>query len=400
MKLSRGHYGLVLLSLTVWLTPMHGQDIPDALQNQLALVRHRLAPDKRTAVFDVHCTQVDGKRITLQGDVQDSGMKTELLRILANDGWQVEAASLNALPQTSLGGATWGVVTVSVLNIRSKPDQAAELATQAILGTPLRVLKQKEDWYLVQTPDHYLGWTEGRFQRMTDSAFNVWNGTQKVIVTATYGFASASETQPDSIVGDLVAGSILSELRAGDTGFDVQYPDGRKAFVKKGDCITLDRWRRRDPPNGNTIVSTARTFTGIPYLWGGTSAKAMDCSGFTKTVYFLNGILLPRDASQQVNVGFPVDGGDSLDQFSAGDLLFFGFAAKGEKKERVTHVAISLGGRRYIHSSGDVHINSLDPSDQDFNSHRRQMFLRARRILGAGKADGIQRIVEMKEYGR
>ena len=57
----------------------------------------------------------------------------------------------------------------------------------------------------------------------------------------------------------------------------------------------------KDSPE--TIVATAYRFFGVPYLWGGTSVKGMDCSGFTKTVYFLNGVLLPRDASQQVARG-------------------------------------------------------------------------------------------------
>jgi cell wall-associated NlpC family hydrolase len=52
-----------------------------------------------------------------------------------------------------------------------------------------------------------------------------------------------------------------------------------------------------------SLVATARTLMGAPYLWGGTSAKGMDCSGFTKTIYLMNGLILPRDASQQVHVG-------------------------------------------------------------------------------------------------
>ena len=48
-----------------------------------------------------------------------------------------------------------------------------------------------------------------------------------------------------------------------------------------------------------SICKVARTFLGLPYLWGGSSAKAVDCSGFVQSVYFMNGLILPRDASLQ-----------------------------------------------------------------------------------------------------
>ena len=98
-----------------------------------------------------------------------------------------------------------------------------------------------------------------------------------------------------------------------------------------------------------------------------------------------------NDGLAQESCGPSLRKGDSggvhparLADFQPGDLLFFGFRGNEEKKERVTHVGISLGGRRFIHCSSDVHINSLDPSDVDYSDRRRQMFLRARRVIGAG----------------
>lgn len=58
-----------------------------------------------------------------------------------------------------------------------------------------------------------------------------------------------------------------------------------------------------DPVNMNKIIQTAEGMMGTTYLWGGTSVKSADCSGFVKTAYFSAGIILSRDASQQALTG-------------------------------------------------------------------------------------------------
>ena len=64
---------------------------------------------------------------------------------------------IEMLPSEKLGEKKFGVINLSVANIRSKPDHPAELATQSILGTPIKILKKGEDgYYLVQTPDNYI----------------------------------------------------------------------------------------------------------------------------------------------------------------------------------------------------------------------------------------------------
>ena len=122
---------------------------------------------------------------------------------------------------------------------------------------------------------------------------------------------------------------------------------------------------------------------GIPYLWGGTSSKGLDCSGFSKTVYYANGIILPRDASQQVFSGDLVDTENDFENLQKGDLLFFGFSTDGNKKERITHVAIYIGNKNFIHASGKVKINSIDKNSEIFDEFRLKTFIRAKRILGS-----------------
>ena len=82
---------------------------------------------------------------------------------------------------------------------------------------------------------------------------------------------------------------------------------------------------------------------GVPYVWGGTSGNGIDCSGLARLLHKWSGIDLPRDADMQHGAVRPVE-----PPFQVGDLLFFHEAGK---KRKVTHVGISLGGWRMIHSS-------------------------------------------------
>lgn len=368
----------------------------------LASAKARFAPDRRTVVFDVSAT-VAGGRLTLAGEVHDAALQQQLGEwFRANAGCEVVDA-LHALPDPALGDATRGVVCVSVANVRTKPGHPEELATQALLGTPLEILKRQDGWSYVQLPNDYLGWTNDRVQTMSAAAFAAWQALPKVIVTATFAVvreAAAADAPP---VGDVVAGCILARDGAhdGDGGTDcvrVRYADGRTGWLPKAAASPFDEWLAHAADTPANLIATARRFVGVPYLWGGTSTKGMDCSGFTSTVFFLNGVLLPRDASQQVLVGVPVEHDAEFRGVGAGDLLFFGSAATAAKRERVTHVAISLGGARFIHSSTDVHENSLLPGDPDYAPSLRRRLLHVRRIVGAGHDAGVRHLGELDCY--
>ena len=127
------------------------------------------------------------------------------------------------------------------------------------------------------------------------------------------------------------------------------------------------------------LVNTANKMVGLPYLWGGTSWKGVDCSGFTRMIFQTNGVLLPRDASQQVYVGHEV----AFDSLRVGDLLFFGEKATEDKSEKVVHVGMWIGNNQFIHSSGMVKVSSFDKNYSNYDSHNASRYLRSRRILGS-----------------
>jgi SH3-like domain-containing protein len=308
--------------------------------------------------------------------------------------------SLSVVPQASAGKKTFGVVNMSVANLRAKPAESAELLSQTILGTPLAVLKKERGWCYVQSPDEYLGWISDGIELMSRDDYAAWTARPKVIVTAAFGFTRAAQRDTAQVVSDIVAGALLALIKEAGAYYQVQYPDGRVAFLSRRDGQPFDGWLEKAEDTPGNIAATAKRFIGIPYLWGGTSSKGFDCSGFTKTVYFLNGVQLPRDASQQALVGDSVDPGPTLDKLKIGDLLFFGSRADGQKRERVTHVAIYLGDKEFIHASGDVRINSLLLSHANYSAHHYNTFLQARRIIGAGEQTGVRKLSGLPYYGK
>jgi len=363
----------------------------------LAEARAQLAPDRRTVVFDIR-PDVRGRFLTLYGEVHDPELKERLMRFIRETGEFEPVDSLRTLPDPALGTKTIGIVSLSVANLRQKPSHPAELGTQALLGTPVRILKKERGWLYVQTPDGYLCWTDDTVAEMTPEEYEVWLGQQRLIVTTEFAFVRAAASPSSLPVSDVVAGCILGLKGRVGSSYEVLYPDGRTGYLDQNLAEPLRPWLMRAKATPQSVVATAERFMGIPYLWGGTSAKGMDCSGFTKTVYFLNGIQLPRDAGQQERVGDLVETDDLLTTVQPGDLLFFGFRPNEKRGERVTHVGISLGGARFIHASGDVHINSLNPDDADYSEHRHTTFLRVKRIIGAKQENGLQMLASIPYY--
>lgn len=176
----------------------------------------------------------------------------------------------------------------------------------------------------------------------------------------------------------------------------VGLPDGREGFVRKESVRDFTEWRSNTNPDGTDVYRVASSMTGLPYIWGGSSAKAVDCSGFVQIVYFMNGIILSRDASLQALHGSPVDISGGWNDLLTGDLLFFG--TMQNEKPAITHVAIYKGDSEFIHSAGRVMVNSLDSARINFSSYRKNTLLSAMRIIGSVGSPGITAVKDQKWY--
>ncbi len=204
--------------------------------------------------------------------------------------------------------------------------------------------------------------------------------------TLTRPLPAYSRPRGPGLATEIQAGRHLTVLAAApaDPGAETRlrvrlHEDGYPCWVEAGALESHGHPAASPPPlprlNRNRIAARLGSVLAFAeaarhqpnrYLWGGTLGPDFDCSGLVQTAYAQAGIWLPRDAYLQERFCRPVavaSGVTSL--LLPGDLIFFG------TPQRCTHVALHLGGGRYLHSSGRQHghdgigIDDLNPRNRD-----------------------------------
>lgn len=353
---------------------------PKTLVAAVGAVTNKFAPDSHAIPCRIEIIP-EGRHFVLRGYVTNPEIKNAALNAATHSGCVI-SDQIELLPQKSLGDRVWGVTTLSVANVREKPANGAEMGTQMLTGEVCKVWKKETNWFLIQTADGYVGWTEGGgFTNCARATADQWNAAPHLIVTA---YEERILEKPDTNampVSDLVMGSLVKNDGEDNGWFKIELADGRTGFIPEKSAEDYAQWKSARHPTPANIEHTAREFLGRPYSWGCNSIRGMDCSGLTKFVYFLNGIELNRNANEQCRQGVEVSLDDDYKNLKKGDLLFFGKPARHGKPESITHTAIYLGDKQFIQASELVRISSLD-SDSPIADERRIRSLRhARRIL-------------------
>ena len=354
---------IALLSLSYCAKAQYEEDIEK--------IRKIYAPDKRTAIFEItynpNTNAIVGKTNLKEAkDALHSKLKVENVK-----------DSVSVVPISNRNFEKNAVVNVSVANLRSKPEESAELASQVLLGMPLLVLEKTRGWYRVQCPDDYIGWIEGStIKQFSEAEYVNFKNKQKVIFVNPSGFAMSDTTSKAFPVRDLSFGNLLVFSAKSGRFTKVIFPDGKHGFINTANLQSSSDWLKERQISGDNIVENGRKMLGIPYLWGGTSFKGADCSGFTRMTFFASGLLLPRDASQQAFIGDPVSIENDFSMLQKGDLLFFG----NTTTSKVTHVGIWSGNKSFIHSSGMIQINSFDANSPDYDEYNLKRLLFVKRI--------------------
>ncbi len=345
-------------------------------------VQQNFVPDKRDNIFNIE-TSLSGNKVMLNGETSHPKVQQAFDSLMKAN--QIEFIdSIQFLPNSSVADKPLAIIRLSVANLRKEASLSAELISQVLMGQIVKLFKKEGSWYLVQTPDRYFGWIH-KFGLATKTATEIkeWEQAEKLIVTDTYSHMFFEPTIDPEPVCDILVGNLLKLVTKRGNFYLVELADGKSGFVKENNVENYKAWQSKIDASPENIVKTAMKFLGVPYMWVGTSAKFMDCSGFTQTVYKLNGIQLQRDASQQVNMGYEIDTIMHFAQLQPGDLLFFGRKATETSEEKATHVAIYIGDTEFIHASGLVKINSLDPTRENYSEGRLNTFLHVKRILNS-----------------
>lgn len=308
------------------------------------------------------------------------------------------------------------VVELSTIYMRQAPDYESALETQELMGTVVEIIGEKGYWREIVSPQPYKAWaTEKGLVEMSAEELKAYEEAPKVMFSGLYGHVYMEPSFKAATLCDLVGGDVLRYEGKKGKWTAVMLPSGRKGYIPTEELQLHYGFRSIAQGEGSAesirpetteaIIAHAGKLLGVPYLWGGMSAKGVDCSGLVRISYIMNGIVLPRNASQQINCGdrIPMEidteywnetqrtGKQSETYTTAcgnmvawsdafrkemlrrtknlerGDLVFFGTpATEPGKKPRISHVGIYLGDGKIIHSSHMVRINSLIPGDEDY----------------------------------
>ena len=271
------------------------------------------------------------------------------------------------------------VIEFSTSYLRLQPDYESPLETQELMGTVVEIVGESGYWREIISPQPYKAWcTDQGLVEMSTEELKAYEAAPKVIFNDLYGHIYIRPSDKGETLCDLVGGNILRYVGKKGKWTQVMLPSGKTGYVQSKFLKKHEGFRSIamgegsaesiSPETSEAIIAQAEKLLGVPYLWGGMSAKGVDCSGLVRISHIMNGILLPRNASQQIKCGERVP----LDQLQRGDLVYFGTPATDDKPMRVTHVGIYLGNNKIIHSSHRVRINSLIPGDPDYyeNAHR------------------------------
>lgn len=256
--------------------------------------------------------------------------------------------------------------------VYAAPQLPAALISQLVLGARVEVLEHAGQWLSIRTEDGYVGWThEGYLQLGARDWAMAWErgqGGEPVVSLGAWLLDRGGRPLMHVPWGGRL-------VRQGDR---YCLPDGRAGWLRAGEVVPVDSLAERFPPSGESVVRTAGRWVGAPYLWGGITPEGVDCSGLAQAIMWLHGIALPRDSFQQAAVGTLLPGDVLARGARAGDLLFF-----ADRPERVSHVAISAGGTKLIHSAlanGGVGVNDL-AGDLEFERRLRGLLVHGRRLL-------------------
>jgi cell wall-associated NlpC family hydrolase len=258
-------------------------------------------------------------------------------------------------------------VQIPVADVRAKPDNTSELVTQVVMGEKVMLQGKQAGWYQItavsqpspKDPQGYPGWLQ-----VGGVSLDAYEPEQVAIVMIPSAPVRANPAADASIKYNLSIDSRVAFDSADGGWVMVTLPDGNEGWLARehvrlicseGECPGGASGEADEPRPIEEILTTAMQFTGTPYLWGGASSTAFDCSGFVYRVFHANGITIPRDSRPMSQSGTWVEKSD----LRPGDVVF---TARGGASGQVSHCALYTGEGQVITTYGTdpIRIVTLD----------------------------------------
>ncbi len=255
-------------------------------------------------------------------------------------------ASSPALAQQAASAASTLSVNRPVVNMFSSATTDTDVVSQAIYGTPVTVLEQKNGWSRIRTPDDYTGWVEpGVLVAAPPGGKPYGTGANEVvqvraIFAHVYREASVTRHAPMLTVPFETKLELDgADARQSERWLRVRLVGGEVGFIQTGDVGPVV-----SSLTASETIELAKRFIGLPYTWGGTSSHGFDCSGFTQMLMRQRGYVMPRDAAPQ----FRWEGLVPVEKtaLQPGDLLYF-----GSGPEKITHTGMYIGDGLFINAT-------------------------------------------------